>query len=105
MSGGEWQIVLTKKAHKQIPDLKAAGLDEHVRRLFAVLRRDPRGEPPPYEELRGDLRGCFSRRLNIHHRLVYEILPEQRTVRVLSMWTHYGTLHEVQASGSESHRT
>lgn len=93
MSSGDYSIVLTRKAHKQLPELKAAGLDSRVKRLFDVIRADPLGEPPPYEELRGDLRGYYSRRINIHHRLVYDVLPEQKTVRVLSMWTHYATLH------------
>lgn len=93
MSNGNYSIVLTKKAHKQIPDLKAAGLADRVKRLLDVIREDPLGEPPSFEELRGDLRGYYSRRINVHHRLVYEVLTGQKVIRVLSMWTHYATLH------------
>ena len=93
MPAGEYQIVLSKKAHKQVKDVKSAGLDGHVRRLLDVLRADPLGEPPPYEELRGDLKGCYSRRINLHNRLVYEIFPDRQTVRILSMFTHYAALH------------
>lgn len=95
MSAGTepFQILYTKTAHKQIPDLKAAGLAKKAQNLIDVIRLDPLKEPPPYEELRGDLKGCYSRRINIHHRLVYEILEDQHAVRILSMWTHYAALH------------
>lgn len=88
-----YTILYSKKAHKQIPDLKSAGLDKKVRNLIDVIREDPLQEPPPYEELRGDLMGLYSRRINIHHRLVYEILEDRHAVRILSMWTHYQALH------------
>lgn len=88
-----WQILFTKKAYKQLPDIKAAGLAGKVRNLLDAVRDDPLGEPPPYEELRGDLSGCFSRRINLHHRLVYEVLDDRHAVRILSMWTHYEALH------------
>lgn len=95
MSAGteQYKIVYTKTAVKQIPDLKAAGLARKVQNLLDVVRKDPMGEPPSFEELRGDLKGCISRRINIHHRLVYEIDEDKRMVRVLSMWTHYSALH------------
>lgn len=91
---GLYAIVYSHTAHKQIPDLKAAGLAKKVQNLLDVLRQDPLGKPPPFEELRGDLRGYYSRRINLHHRLVYEIFEDKKTVRILSMWTHYATLHE-----------
>lgn len=90
----EYKIVYTKAAHKQIPNLKGAKLDRKVKNLIDVLRKDPLADPPPYEELRGDLKGLYSRRINIHHRLVYDVLEEQRTIKILSMWTHYATVHE-----------
>lgn len=94
MSTGNYKIVFAKKAEKQLPELKGAHLDGKVKKLLDLIRQDPLGEPPPYEELRGDLKGCCSRRINLHHRLVYTIHEEEKTVRILSMWTHYATLHE-----------
>lgn len=94
MPAGKYTIVFTKKAHKQIPDLKSAHLDRKVKKLLDIMRNDPLGEPPSYEELRGDLKGCYSRRINLHHRLVYEVPEGQKTVKILSMWTHYADLHE-----------
>lgn len=93
-TGNPYTIVYTKTAHKQIPNIKAAKLDKKVKNLIDVIREDPTAEPPPFEELRGDLKGLYSRRINIHHRLVYDILEDQKVVKILSMWTHYATLHE-----------
>ena len=72
-----------------IPKLKAAQLDERVKKLIAVLRRNPYESPPPFEKLTGDLKGAFSRHINIRHRLVYQVYEEEKTVKIISMWTHY----------------
>ncbi|MSQ73342.1 MAG: Txe/YoeB family addiction module toxin, partial [Betaproteobacteria bacterium] len=69
--------------------LAAAGLKGNAQALLEVLANDPFQNPPPYERLVGDLEGAYSRRINIHHRLVYEVLKKERTVRILRMWTHY----------------
>ena len=85
----EYKVVYTKDAQKDIPKLKAAHLDAKVRALIEVLKTNPFMTPPPYEKLLGNLDGAYSRRINIQHRLVYEVFMEQNTVRVLRMWTHY----------------
>lgn len=84
-----WQILYTKKAAADIPKLKAARLDGKARALIELLRENPYQTPPPFEKLQGDLSGACSRRINIKHRLVYEVLEEQRAVKIISMWTHY----------------
>ena len=84
-----YRIVFTRAAAEDIPKLKAAHLDTKVKRLLDVLRQNPFQTPPPYEKLRGNLEGAYSRRLNIKHRLVYQVLREQATVNIISMWTHY----------------
>ncbi len=84
-----YHVVFTKAAAEDIPKLKAAHLDTKAKRLLDVLRRNPFQAPPPYEKLRGNLEGAYSRRLNIKHRLVYQVLREQETVKIISMWTHY----------------
>ena len=84
----EYKVVYTKDAQKDIPKLKAVHLDAKVRALIKVLKTNPFMTPPPYEKLLGNLDGAYSRRINIQHRLVYEVLEEERTVRVLRMWTH-----------------
>lgn len=84
-----YKIVYTKAAQKAIPKLKAAQLDERAKKLIAVLRRNPYESPPPFEKLTGDLKGAFSRRINIRHRLVYQVYEEEKTVKIISMWTHY----------------
>ncbi|MCI6171909.1 MAG: Txe/YoeB family addiction module toxin [Selenomonas bovis] len=84
-----YRIVFTKAAAEDIPKLKAAHLDTKAKRLLDVLRQNPFQTPPPYEKLRGNLEGAYSRRLNIKHRLVYQVLREQETVKIISMWTHY----------------
>lgn len=84
-----WQIVYAKAAVKDAKKLAAAGLKEKAQALLEVLAADPFQNPPPYEKLVGDLEGAYSRRINIKHRLVYEVFKKQRTVRVLRMWTHY----------------
>ena len=84
-----WQIVFSKHAVKDARKLAAAGLKPKAQELLAVLAEDPFRNPPPYEKLVGDLAGAYSRRINIQHRLVYEVFVDERVVRVLRMWTHY----------------
>lgn len=84
-----WSVVYAKQALKDAKKVKASGLKEKAQALLEVLESDPFQNPPPFEKLVGDLSGAYSRRINIQHRLVYEVFPEQRTVRVLRMWTHY----------------
>lgn len=84
-----WTIVYSKQAVKDAKKLKAAGLKSKAEALLAVLQADPLQNPPPFEKLVGDLAGAYSRRINIHNRLVYEVFARQKTVRVLRMWTHY----------------
>ena len=84
-----WQVVYSKHAQKDAKKLAAAGLKSKALELLAVLATDPFQNPPPYEKLVGDLAGAYSRRINIQHRLVYEVFAKERVVRVLRMWTHY----------------
>ena len=84
-----WALVYSKQALKDAKKLKAAGLKPKAEELLAVLAKDPFQNPPAFEELIGDLAGAYSRRINIHNRLVYEVLIKTKTVRVLRMWTHY----------------
>ena len=84
-----WSVVYAKQALKDAKKVKTGGLKEKAHALLEVLETDPFQNPPPFEKLVGDLSGAYSRRINIQHRLVYEVFPEQRTVRVLRMWTHY----------------
>jgi Txe/YoeB family toxin of toxin-antitoxin system len=84
-----WDIVYAKHAIKDAKKLAASGLKPKALELLAVVASDPFQNPPPFEKLVGDLAGAFSRRINIQHRLVYEVFVEERTVRILRMWTHY----------------
>lgn len=84
-----WAVVFAKQAVKDAKKLAAAGLKAKAQPLLDVLAIDPFQNPPPFEKLVGDLAGAYSRRVNIQHRLVYEVFKKQRTVRVLRMWTHY----------------
>ena len=84
-----WTVVYTKQAQKDAEKISAAGLHDKVEPLLRILRRDPFQNPPRYEKLVGDLSGAYSRRINIQHRLVYQVLKASRTVKVLRMWTHY----------------
>lgn len=84
-----WRVVFTRQAQKDAKRIASAGLRTKVEYLLDVLRDDPYRSPPPFEKLVGDLSGAYSRRINVQHRLVYEILPEARTVKVIRMWTHY----------------
>lgn len=84
-----YEIVYTKKAAKDIPKLKSSGLSQKAKRLIEIIRENPFQNPPPYETLVGDLKGAYSRRINIQHRLVYEVVEKEKTIKILSMWTHY----------------
>lgn len=84
-----WQLVYTKHAQKDAQKLASAGLKEKTKSLLAILGENPFQNPPAYEKLVGDLVGAYSRRINIQHRLVYQVLEEQRVVKVLRMWSHY----------------
>ena len=84
-----WQVVYAKQALKDAKKLSASGLRPKAEQILDLLSRDPFQNPPPYEKLVGDLAGAYSRRINIQHRIVYEVFAKQRTVRVLRMWTHY----------------
>lgn len=84
-----WQLVFSMHAQKDARKLAAAGLKSKTQDLLAILANDPFQQPPPYEKLVGDLAGATSRRINIQHRLVYEVFAEERVVRVLRMWSHY----------------
>ena len=84
-----WNIAYSKFALKDAKKLTAAGLKDKAQVLLGILELDPFQNPPPYEKLVGDLKGAYSRRINIQHRLVYEVFRKEKTVRVLRMWTHY----------------
>lgn len=84
-----YRIFYTKDAQKAIEKLKAAKLDSKAKKLVEVIRENPYQNPPPYEKLAGDLSGAYSRRINIQHRLVYQVDDTEKTVKILSMWTHY----------------
>jgi len=84
-----WRLLYTKQAQRDARKLAAAGLRPKAEALLEVLREDPFCSPPPFEKLVGDLRGAYSRRINIQHRLVYQVLSDERVVKVLRMWTHY----------------
>ncbi len=84
-----YAIVYTKTALKDIPRLKAAHLDQKAKALIEILRNNPYQTPPTYEKLIGDLKGLYSRRINIQHRIVYQVIEDERTVKITSMWSHY----------------
>jgi toxin YoeB len=84
-----WRVVFTKQAQKDARKIAQGGLRGKVEDLLEILQVNPRRSPPPFEKLVGDLAGAYSRRINIQHRLVYEVLDEDRTVKVIRMWTHY----------------
>lgn len=84
-----WQVVYAKQALKDAKKLSASGLRPRAEQILEMLARDPFQNPPPFEKLVGDLAGAYSRRINIQHRIVYEVFVKQKTIRVLRMWTHY----------------
>jgi len=85
----KYQLVFTKQAQKDAKKLSSAGLKSKAEFLLAILADDPFQNPPPYEKLIGDLAGAYSRRINIQHRLVYQVIKAERAVKVLRLWTHY----------------
>lgn len=85
----KWRIVFTRQAQRDAREIAAAGLRQKVENLLDVLSENPFQTPPPFEKLVGDLSGAYSRRINIQHRLVYQILEDIKTVKVIRMWTHY----------------
>lgn len=84
-----WRLVYTKQAQKDAKKLASSGLKPKAQELLAILAEDPFQRPPPFEKLVGDLAGAYSRRINIQHRLVYQVLEEDRVVKVLRLWSHY----------------
>lgn len=84
-----WKIVYTRQAQKDAKKIAASGLRPKAEQLIKILEKNPYQDPPPFKKLVGDLVGAYSRRINIQHRLVYEILDEIKTVKVIRMWTHY----------------
>ena len=84
-----WRLVYTKQAHKDARKLASGGLKPKAQELLAILAEDPFQKPPPFEKLVGDLAGAYSRRINIQHRLVYQVLEQEKIVKVLRLWSHY----------------
>jgi Txe/YoeB family toxin of toxin-antitoxin system len=84
-----WQVVFINQAQKDAKKLAAAGLRPKAEELLDILKENPFQNPPPYEKLVGDLAGAYSRRINVQHRLVYQVLEQDRVVKVIRMWTHY----------------
>ena len=84
-----WRLVYTRQAQRDAKKLAASGLRPKAETLLEILARDPFTDPPPFEKLMGDLSGAYSRRINIHHRLVYQVLPDIKTVKIIRMGTHY----------------
>ena len=84
-----WRVVFTKQAQKDAKKLSASGLKQKAEALLDILHKNPYQVPPPYEKLIGDLAGAYSRRINIQHRLIYQILNEEKIVKIVRMWTHY----------------
>jgi len=85
----KYTLIYSRQAQKDAKKLKKSNLKEPAQELIKIIEKDPFQNPPRYESLRGELKGCFSRRINIQHRLVYEVLEEEKIVHVLRMWTHY----------------
>jgi Txe/YoeB family toxin of toxin-antitoxin system len=84
-----WTLVFTKQAQKDAKKLASSGLKPKTRELLRIIEQDPYQNPPPYEKLVGHLRGACSRRINIQHRVVYQVLEAERVVKILRLWTHY----------------
>ena len=84
-----WRLVYTKQAQKDAKKLTRSGLKPKAQELLTLISEDPYRKPPPYEKLVGDLAGAYSRRINIQHRLVYQVLESERVVKVLRLWSHY----------------
>lgn len=85
----KWRIIYTRQARKDAKRIDSSGLRSKVEELIRILQTDPYVNPPPFEKLRGDMTGYYSRRINIHNRLVYSIKEDKKTVKIFRMWTHY----------------
>ena len=85
----KWRVVYTRQAQKDAKKISNSGLKNNVLELLKILVQNPFQTPPPYEKLTGDLSGAFSRRINIQHRLVYQIIKEKKIIKIIRMWTHY----------------
>jgi toxin YoeB len=85
----DWQLVFTKQAQKDAKKIAHSGLKPQAERLLDIIRENPFKNPPPYEKLVGDLSGAYSRRITIQHRLVYEVLDDIKSIKIIRMWTHY----------------
>ena len=88
-----WKLVYTKQAQKDAKKLASSGLKPKAQELLALIAEDPYRKPPPFEKLIGDLAGAYSRRINIQHRLVYQVLEDEQVVKVLRLWSHYEIMH------------
>jgi len=84
-----WELRYTRQAQKDAKKLSASGLKKKAERLLEVIKQNPYQNPPPYEKLVGDLSGAYSRRINIQHRLVYQLYEEERIIKIIRLWTHY----------------
>ncbi|OGT30611.1 MAG: toxin of toxin-antitoxin system [Gammaproteobacteria bacterium RBG_16_51_14] len=84
-----WKLVFTRQAQKDARKLSSSNLKASAESLLEIISKDPYANPPRYERLVGDLKGTCSRRINIHHRLVYQVIEDERTVKIIRMWTHY----------------
>ena len=84
-----WTLYYTKQSKKDAKKLSAANLKDNAQKLLSIIEDNPYQNPPPYEKLVGDLSGAYSRRINIQHRLVYQVLEEEKAIKVLRLWTHY----------------
>jgi toxin YoeB len=84
-----WRVVFTKQAQKDARKIASAGLKSKAEKRLEIIREDPFKKSPPYEKLVGDLRGAYSRRINIQHRLIYQVLEKEKIIKVIRMWTHY----------------
>jgi Txe/YoeB family toxin of toxin-antitoxin system len=84
-----WELVYTKQAQKDAKKLAASGLKKKAEELLELIKENPYQNPPPYEKLVGDLSGAYSRRINIQHRLVYQVYEEESTIKIIRLWTHY----------------
>jgi Txe/YoeB family toxin of toxin-antitoxin system len=85
----KWRLVYTRQAQKDAKKIAASGLKAKTEAIIEILRENPFQSPPPFEKLVGDLAGAYSRRINIHHRLIYQVLNDEKTVKILRLWTHY----------------
>ncbi len=84
-----WELYFTKQAQKDAKKLASSGLKEKAKELLEIIKANPFQTPPPYEKLIGDLSGAYSRRINIQHRLVYQVLEKEHAIKIIRMWTHY----------------